>query len=108
MMPSSTHGLKLLRTSARKTMRALLGLLEHDEIFLCNEEKHGLVYEGYFGDGDSKRYHTVANVDPPIYTDTQTKKLECCGHMQNQMGKCLIDKAIELKGKPFKEGTAKF
>ena len=83
----------------------LQGMLK---IFRRSETKHGLVYEGYLGDGDSKSYHTVANADPPIYPDTEIKKLECCGHVQKRMGKRLIDKVNELKGKQFKEGTAKF
>ena len=33
-----------------------------------------------FGDGDSKSYHAVVNANPPIYRDTEIKKLQCCGH----------------------------
>lgn len=77
-------------------------------IFRCSEEKHGLVYTGYLGDGDSKSYHTVASADPPIYPENDISKLECCGHVQKRMGKRLIDTVSEMKGKQFKEGTAKF
>ena len=34
------------------------------KIFCRSEGKHGLVYEIYLGDGDSKSYHTVANAGP--------------------------------------------
>ena len=44
-----------------------------------SQVRHGLVYEGYLGDGDSKSFHTVANADPPVYCDSEN--LECCGHV---------------------------
>ena len=73
-----------------------------------SQAKHGLVYEGYLGDGDSNSYNTLANPDHPIYPDIEIKKLECFGHVQKRMGKRLIDKVNKLKGKPLKEGTAQF
>ncbi|KAI0243324.1 hypothetical protein LSAT2_015918 [Lamellibrachia satsuma] len=52
------------------------GAMEPDgmlKIFRRSEEKHGLVYTGYLGDGDSKSYHTVASADPPIYPENDAK-----------------------------------
>ena len=36
-------------------------------IFKRSEEKHGLKYTTYLGDGDSKSYKFVSEADPPIY-----------------------------------------
>ena len=43
-----------------------------------------LKYTGYLGDGDSKSFQQVVNSVP--YKNTTTKKLECVGHIQKQMG----------------------
>ncbi|KAK2185090.1 hypothetical protein NP493_246g02029 [Ridgeia piscesae] len=50
-----------------------------------------------------KEFSHFANADPPVYRDTEIKKLECCGHVQKRTGKRLIAKVNELKGKQFKE-----
>ena len=77
-------------------------------VFRRSEEKHNLKYSGYLGDGDSKSFSAVANVDPPVYTDVEIVKLECCGHVQKRMGKRLLDKVVELKSKRFKEGRKSY
>ena len=75
---------------------------------LTNFIRHNLKYSGYLGDGDSKSFSAVANVDPPVYTDVEIVKLECCGHVQKRMGKRLLDKVAELKSKRFKEGRKSY
>ena len=80
-----------------------------ERIFKRSVKTRKLQYTGYLGDGDSKSYQTVANADPPMYPDnTKIKKLECTGHVQKRMGKRLMDKVSELKGKKFTEGGKTF
>jgi len=44
-------------------------------IFRRSEEKHNLRYTGYFGDGDSKSFSTVANAEPSVYIGVEIRKL---------------------------------
>ena len=68
-----------------------------DRIFKRSETDRGLKYSGYLRDGDSKSYTIVSSADPRI------AKLECCGQAQKRMGKRLMDKVAENKGKVFVE-----
>ena len=42
-----------------------------------------------------------------MYKDAGIKKLECCGHLQKRMGKRLLDKINQSKGKVFQHGYKK-
>ncbi|CAG5120197.1 unnamed protein product, partial [Candidula unifasciata] len=39
------------------------------EMFRRSEQLYGLHYVSFLGDGDSKSYKSVANAEPPVYTD---------------------------------------
>ncbi|XP_059163145.1 uncharacterized protein LOC131946415 [Physella acuta] len=78
------------------------------KIFQRSQEKYGLNYVGYLGDGDSKSYKTVADADPEIYTGKSITKYECCGHVQKRMGRRLMDKVSECKGKLYKENGKQY
>lgn len=55
------------------------------KIFSRSEEKHGLRYTKYIGDGDSKDYCAV--VEEKVYGDDVTiEKHECIGHIQKRIG----------------------
>jgi len=73
------------------------------KIFRRSQERYGLKYTKYLGDGDSKSFHAVSSATPPVY-DEPIEKLECCGHVQKRMGKKLMDKVSENKNKEFTEG----
>ena len=45
-------------------------------------EKHGASYKNYYGDGDSKSYDEVENVNPGMTVE----KYECIGHYQKRVG----------------------
>ena len=77
------------------------------KIFKRSQELYGLRCTGYLGDGDSKRYKTVAEADPPVYKDVRNEKLECCSHLQKGMGKRLLDKINQRKRKVFQHGYKK-
>ncbi|KAK3765046.1 hypothetical protein RRG08_023564 [Elysia crispata] len=70
-------------------------------IFARSEDKHGLQYTNYLGDGDSKSYRQVCEAD--VYNGKEINKLECCGHVQKRMGKRLMDKVAQCKGQKFQE-----
>ncbi|CAG5121444.1 unnamed protein product [Candidula unifasciata] len=71
------------------------------EMFRRSEQLYGLRYASFLGDGDSKSYTSVANAEPPVYTDVDIAKLECCGHVQKRMGRHLTNKVNELKKETF-------
>ena len=54
-------------------------------IFSRSEEKYGLRYVSFLGDGGSKTYTTLKNEQ--IYENVTIAKLECCGHVQKKNGK---------------------
>lgn len=55
------------------------------EMFVRSGEKFGVKYSDYIGDGDSKTFKAILNVNP--YGDELTvKKSECVGHVQKRMG----------------------
>ena len=72
-----------------------------ERIFWRSEERHGLRYTQYLGDGDSKSYSRIKNADPPVYEGVEIAKLECCGHVQKRMGRQLTNKVSELKSTTF-------
>ncbi len=57
-------------------------------------EKHGVVYSGYLGDGDSKGYEKVKNVYPGVLVS----KYECVGHVQKRVGNRLRKLKKNVKG----------
>ncbi|GFX90485.1 uncharacterized protein TNCV_4334901 [Trichonephila clavipes] len=53
--------------------------------FFRSEQKHGLKYQRYIGDGDSKTFSSIAEKKP--YGDSvPIEKIECVGHVQKRMG----------------------
>ncbi|GFU65186.1 uncharacterized protein TNCV_4056561 [Trichonephila clavipes] len=53
--------------------------------FFRSEQKHGLKYQRYIGDGDSKTFLSIAEKKP--YGDSvPIEKIECVGHVQKRMG----------------------
>ena len=64
-------------------------------------------YKGYLGDGDSKSYTTLAEADPSVFKDVGIEKLESCGHLQKTMGKRLLGKINQRKGKVLQPGNKK-
>ncbi|GFT07310.1 uncharacterized protein TNCV_1417131 [Trichonephila clavipes] len=67
------------------------------KIFFRSAQKHGLKYQRYIGDGDSKTFLSIAEKEP--YRDSvPIVKIECVGHVQKQMGNRLR-KLKALRGK---------
>jgi len=60
------------------------------EMFQRSEEKYGVKYKYYVGDGDSKTYTGVIQ-SKPYGDDFIIHKKECVGHVQKRMGKRLRD-----------------
>ena len=56
-----------------------------ERIFRRSERQYDLRYTGFLGDGDSKSYARVQNVEPAIY-DVNNVKYECCSHVQKRRG----------------------
>lgn len=55
------------------------------EMFLRSEKKFGVKYGNYIGDGDSKTYKAILDINP--YDDELTViKSECVGHVEKRMG----------------------
>ena len=71
-----------------------------ERIFRRSEIQYDLRYTGFMGDGNSKLYARVQNVEPAIY-DVNIAKYECCSHVQKKMGRHLMNKVSEFKQKPF-------
>ncbi|GFU40489.1 uncharacterized protein TNCV_1208481 [Trichonephila clavipes] len=67
------------------------------KFFFRSEQKHGLKYQRYIGDGDSKTFLSIAKKEP--YGDSvPIVKIECVGHVQKRMGSRLR-KLKALRGK---------
>lgn len=66
------------------------------EMFAVSEEKYGIRYTNYIGDGDSKTYKGILDSKP--YGDVIVKKKECIGHVQKRMGAQLRKVKKENKG----------
>lgn len=71
------------------------------EMFLRSEEKFGVRYTNYVGDGDTKTFKSILDAEP--YEDIAVIKSECVGHVEKRMGSRLrnIKKTAKLgdKGK---------
>ncbi|GFW99569.1 uncharacterized protein TNCV_3418021 [Trichonephila clavipes] len=65
------------------------------EIFQRSESLHGLRYTKFLGDGDSRAYKAVNEMQP--YGDIGIEKLECVGYVEKRMGTRL--RALKLKMK---------
>ena len=63
------------------------------QIFNRSKEK-GLIYSGYYGDGDSKAYGSVKEIYPGI----PVIKYECVGHVQKRVGCRLRKLKKNVKG----------
>lgn len=86
-----------------KTHEGSAGSMEVESIkmmFLRSEELYGVKYGNYIGDGDSKTFTAILNLNP--YHDEPTVvKSECIGHVQKRMGTRLrnVRKTKKLGGK---------
>ncbi|EFN61450.1 hypothetical protein EAG_00479, partial [Camponotus floridanus] len=69
------------------------------EMFGRSEEKYGVRYVNYVGDGDTKTFKAILDANP--YENTEIKKSECVGHVEKRMGSRLrnIKKIAKLGGK---------
>jgi len=67
---------------------------------LTSEEKFGVRYENYIGDGDSKTFKAILDVNP-YGDDFKVVKNECIGHVEKRMGTRLrnVKKEHKLGGK---------
>jgi len=54
-------------------------------MFLTSEEKFGVRYENYIGDGNSKTFKAILDVNP-YGDDFKVVKNECIGHVEKRMG----------------------
>ena len=73
-------------------------------IFKRSEEKHGLIYSEFLGDGDSKAYNRI--VTERVYGEQNVSKLECVGHVQKRMGSRLRELKRRLTGTKLHDGKA--
>lgn len=55
------------------------------EIFQRSEERYGVQYNNYIGDGDAKTFKAIADA-MPYGKDFQITKSECVGHVKKHMG----------------------
>lgn len=55
------------------------------KMFLRSEEKYGVKYGNYIGDGDSKTVKAILDMNP-YGINFQIVKSECIGHVQKRMG----------------------
>jgi len=69
------------------------------EMFSRSEEMYGVKYSNYIGDGDSKTFKAILDLNP--YDDLKVKKSECVGHVEKRMGSRLrnLKKKEKLGGK---------
>lgn len=58
-------------------------------------ESHNLRYKWMVSDGDSKAFSSVED----MYGEIKVEKLDCVGHVQKRMGKCLLNLKSSTKGK---------
>ena len=86
-----------------KNYEGSAGKIEVDsvaEMFATSQEKFGVKYSNYIGDGDSKTFKAILDSKP--YGDELTVvKSECIGHVEKRMGSRLrnIRKEKKLAGK---------
>ncbi|XP_071633109.1 uncharacterized protein [Temnothorax longispinosus] len=69
------------------------------EMFHRSEERYGVRYTNYVGDGDSKTFKSILDAQP--YEDETVIKSECVGHVEKRMGTRLrnVKKTAKLGGK---------
>ena len=65
------------------------------EMFGRSVQKHGVKYEKYIGDGDSKTFKGILDINP-YDDDPVVEKKECVGHVQKRMGSRL--RKLKKKG----------
>ncbi|RLU19001.1 hypothetical protein DMN91_009359 [Ooceraea biroi] len=70
------------------------------EMFTASQEKYGVKYGNYIGDGDSKTFKAVVDLNP-YGDDFPITKSECIGHIEKRMGSRLrnVKKTKKLGGK---------
>lgn len=76
------------------------GKMEVDAIldmFKRSEDKYGVKYKYYIGDGDSKTFKTILD-EKPYGEGFQVIKKECVGHIQKRMGTRLRNVKKNTKG----------
>ncbi|KAK3933236.1 Large tegument protein deneddylase [Frankliniella fusca] len=76
------------------------------QLFKRSEERRGVIYENYIGDGDSKTYKAIAESDPYKEKKVAVKKRECTAHVQKRMGTRLRNLKKELSGKKLSDGKS--
>lgn len=64
------------------------------QIFSRSIAKHGLRYNQYLGDGDSKGFSSITKT----YEGIEVEKLECVGHVQKRVGNRLRNLKKNVKG----------
>ncbi|KAJ4435118.1 hypothetical protein ANN_23693 [Periplaneta americana] len=72
-------------------------------IFHRSQEKYGVRYVKYLGDGDSIAFKSVFESEP-YGSDCPIEKLECVGHVQKCMGSRLLKLTKDMKGKKLEDG----
>ncbi|KAJ4449279.1 hypothetical protein ANN_00677 [Periplaneta americana] len=72
-------------------------------IFHRSQEKYGVRYVKYLGDGDSSAFKSVFESEP-YGSDCPIEKLECVGHVQKRMGSRLLKLTKDMKGKKLEDG----
>lgn len=93
---------KIAKQNCKQNHDGCAGKMETDgivRIFKRSQEKYGLRYTRYLGDGDSKSYAEVCKSG--VYDNIAIVKEECCGHVQKRMGKALMSVVEESKGKSY-------
>lgn len=70
------------------------------EMFLRSDEKFGVKYDNYIGDGDLKTFEAILDKNP-YGDDFLVSKSECIGHVEKRMGTRLrnVKKINKLGGK---------
>lgn len=68
------------------------------EMFSRSVQKHQVKYVKYIGDGDTKTFKGILDIDP-YDGDPVVEKKECVGHVQKRMGSRLRKAKNENKGK---------
>lgn len=66
------------------------------EMFVRSENLLGVKYKNYIGDGDTKTFKALVDLNP--YADCPISKKECVGHVQKRMGSRLRKLKKDTKG----------
>ena len=73
------------------------------EMFCRSQDKYGIRYIKYLGDGDSSSFKRVLESNP---YDCKIEKLECIGHIQKRVGGRLRRLVKEKKGVLLEDGKS--